>query len=131
HLRGAMAAIISLFMRPVALAIVVLDPFAVNLLHFLPTGSLMEKIVRHSSDDIEHCFYIILPGLFWFNTLFLNTKRLIHLHSLIAVEDRPTITDNRLRHTSSRKGSKEHFQIVHLILRGRNFAGQHRAGVVL
>jgi len=53
-----MAAIVALFMRPVSLAIIVLDPFAVNLLHFLPTGSLMEKIVRHSSDDIEHCFYV-------------------------------------------------------------------------
>jgi hypothetical protein len=42
-LRGAMAAIVSLFMRPVSLVVVVLDPFAVNLLYFLPTGSLMEK----------------------------------------------------------------------------------------
>ncbi len=54
HLRGAMAAIIALFVRPMSLRIVILDPCAVKVLHFLPTPRLMEKIVSHSSDDIDY-----------------------------------------------------------------------------
>ena len=50
-LRGTMAAIVAQVMGLVSLAVVVLNPFAVNLLHFLPTVSLMEKIVR----DIDSC----------------------------------------------------------------------------
>jgi hypothetical protein len=67
------ATIIAILMRPVPLAVVVLDPLAMNLLHFLPTPGLMEMKVSHSPNDIEHCFYIILPRLFRINTLFLYT----------------------------------------------------------
>lgn len=52
------AAIVAALMRPMALAIVVLDPFAVNLLHVLPTPGLMEVKVSHSPDDID---YVELP----------------------------------------------------------------------
>ena len=78
-----MAAIVAALMRPVSLVVVVLHPFTVNLLHFLPTPGLMEMKVSHSPDDIEHCFYIILPCLLWINTLFLYTQSLINVHGLI------------------------------------------------
>ncbi len=47
---NTMATIVATLMRPVPLVVVVLDPFAVNLLHFFPTLSLMEMKVSHSPD---------------------------------------------------------------------------------
>src|SRR6266852_6863523 len=96
HLCRTVTPIFSLFVCPVPLRIVVPHPFSVNLLHFLPTPSLMEVKISHPSDDIEHCFYIILPRLFWINAQLFNAKCLIHLHSLIAVENSSSITDDRL-----------------------------------
>ena len=49
-----MTDIIAVLMRPMSLAVVVLHPFAVNLLHFLPTPGLMEMKVSHSPDDINY-----------------------------------------------------------------------------
>src|SRR6266480_286916 len=57
---NTMAAIVPLFMRPMSLAVVILDPFSVNVLHFLPTLGLMEMKIRHSSDDIDYV-ELILP----------------------------------------------------------------------
>jgi hypothetical protein len=126
-----MAAIVAALMRPVPLAVIVLDPFSMDLLHFLPTPGLMEMKVSHSSDDIEHCFYIILPRLFWVNTLLFDAQSLIHAHGLIGVKNPAAITDNGLRYPGSGKGCKQDFEVIPLVLRRRYFAGQHRATVVL
>jgi hypothetical protein len=71
----------------VALRVVVTYPFFVNTLHLLPTPGLMEMKVSHSSDSIEHCFYIILSRLIWFDTFFLDAKRLVDAHSVIGVKN--------------------------------------------
>src|SRR6266581_2373918 len=81
--RSFMPANLALLMREVALALVISYPFSVDLIHFLPTPGLMEMKICHSSDNIEHCFYIILPGLFWIDTLLFNPQRLIHGHGVI------------------------------------------------
>src|SRR6266496_5724942 len=59
-LRRTVTAILALLVRPVSLRIVVAHPFAVNLLHFLPTRRLMKCKVRHSSDNIDYV-ELILP----------------------------------------------------------------------
>jgi hypothetical protein len=63
--------------------------------------------VSHSPDNIEHCFYIILPCLFRFDTFFLDAKRLIHAHGVIGVKNPTAIAHNRLRYSSGRKGRKQ------------------------
>jgi hypothetical protein len=56
-LRRAVAPLIAALVCPMALAIVVVDPFLMNALHFLPTPGLMEMKVSHSSDDIDSVEY--------------------------------------------------------------------------
>jgi hypothetical protein len=52
--RWTIAAILLLLVRPMALAIVVSYPFSVELLHFLPTRSLMKMKVCHFPDDVDY-----------------------------------------------------------------------------
>src|SRR6266496_3766803 len=67
---GAVATIFALFVRKVALHVVVMHPSSVNGEHLFPTCSSRVFRVTHSSDDIEVRFYIILPCLRFLYSLF-------------------------------------------------------------
>src|SRR6266487_1937929 len=128
---GAMAAILTLFMCPMALGIVVMYPLSVDVGHLFPRACLHEFRVYHFSDDIEVCFYIVLPCLPFLDTLFSDPQSHIHIHCLITVKLSTSVTDNHRWSTKGREGFKEHFQKIPLRLRGRNFARQASSGVVL
>jgi hypothetical protein len=95
-----MAAILTLFVCPVALHIVIAHPGAVNGNHRFPARCPREFGVSHSSDDIEVSFDKILPGLPLVDAFFLDTESLVHLKGVNAVKNPSAITDNGLGDTS-------------------------------
>ncbi len=58
-----MAAIIAALMRPMSLAFVVLDPFSMDVLHFLPTHGLLGQAERPASQYSQDLYTIKWPGM--------------------------------------------------------------------
>lgn len=73
---------------------------------------------------------IIFPCLPFVDALLFNAQRFVDFHGLITVENTTAITYDRPGHACCREGSEQYLQIVPVILGRRDFAGQHRAGVV-
>ena len=73
---GAVAVVLTRFVRPMPLHIVIMHPGAVDSEHLFPSRCPRELGVTHSSDDIEVRLNIILPCLPFLDTLFLLNGKL-------------------------------------------------------
>src|SRR6266571_7532270 len=111
-----MAAILPLFVRPMPLHLVIVQKCSVNGEHLFPARGPCELRVCHFSGDIEVRLDIVLPSLAWLDALFSDPQRGIHIHGLVTVKNPTPVADNSRWHAEARERSKEHLQIVPLIL---------------
>src|SRR6266699_6396956 len=111
-----MAAILPLFVCPMPLHIVIVQTSLVNDEHLSPARGPRELSVCHFSGYIEVRLHIVLPGLPRLDTLFSDPQRGIHIHGLVTVKNPTPVADNSRWHAEARERSKEHLQIVPLIL---------------
>jgi len=109
NLGRAMAAILTLFMGPVALHVIIAHPGAVKSNHLFPARCSCEFGVGHTSDDIEVRFDKILPCLPLVYALFLDPQCRVHVHCLVTGKNRSTITYDGFGGTCGRERGKEHF----------------------
>src|SRR6266566_5231476 len=125
-----MTAILTLFVRPMPLHIVIVQKSSVNGESLFPARGPCEPGITHSPGYIEVRLYIVLPGLPRLDALFSNPKGGIHIHGLVTVKNPAPVTDNGRWRAEARERGKEHLQIIPLILCKRQFARQDGAGVV-
>src|SRR6266566_5032566 len=128
-LKRAVTAVLTLFVCPVALHIVITHPLAVDGDHLFPRCGPCELGVCHFADDIEVSLDQILPGLPLLDAQLFNPQCCVHIHRLMTGKNPAPVTDNGFRHACGRERCKEHFQVVPLILGGGNLAGEDGAGV--
>src|SRR5260370_19913498 len=125
-----MAAILTLFVCPMPLHMVIVQKSSVNGKPLCPRSGPRELRVCHFSGYIEVRLYIVLPGLPLLDTLFSDPKRGIHIHGLVTGKNPTSVTDNGRWRAEARECGKEHLHVVPLILCQRQFARQDSAGVV-
>src|SRR5205807_9312 len=75
HLGGTVRAILALLVRPVALDIVILHPFAVRRDHLFPTRGLCKFGVGHTAYDVEVRLDVIFPSLSLVDALLFDAER--------------------------------------------------------
>jgi len=105
-----MAAILTLFVCPMPLHIVIVHPCAVNGEHLFPARGFGKLRITHSPGYVEGRLAIVLPGLARLDALFSDPKRSIHIEGLVTVKNPTPVTDNGRWHAEAREGGKEHLK---------------------
>ena len=105
-----MAAILTLFVCPMPLHIVIVHPCAVNGEHLFPARGFGKLRITHSPGYVEGRLAIVLPGLARLDALFSDPKRGIHIEGLVTVKNPTPVTDNGRWHAEAREGGKEHLK---------------------
>ena len=103
-----MAAILTLFVCPMPLHMVIVQKSSVNGKHLLRARGPRELRVGHFSGYIEVRLYIVLPSLAWLDALFSDPKRGIHIHGLVTGENPTPGTSNGRWRAEARERGKEH-----------------------
>src|SRR5258708_18669727 len=100
-----MAAILTLFVCPMPLHIVIVHPCAVNGEHLFPARGFGKLRITHSPGYVEGRLAIVLPGLARLDALFSDPKRSIHIEGLVTVKNPTPVTDNgRVHPEAPQKG---------------------------
>src|SRR5712692_1478310 len=117
HLRGAVPPILAVAMGKMMLDIVIGPPRLVCLLDLRPGACIGECIVGEPSLNGEEGLRVILPRLSRLDAFLADTKHVIELHRLIAVEDPTTISHDRFWSAVATEGVGQDREVVPLILR--------------